>query len=80
MKANEKITFTVTDCLREIEARLSEAAGIAKAGLACAESGQEGEASRIALGVEPLICEANNFLSMAALMSRTHRRMRLETY
>ena len=60
--------------------RLSEAAGIAKAGLACAETGQEGEASRIASGVEPLICEANNFLSMATLMARMHRRMRLETY
>lgn len=73
MDAEQGTCLTITDCLREIEARLSRAAAITRAGLTCAEAGHEGEALRIVLDLEQLTGEADHLLGMAALMGRMRR-------
>jgi hypothetical protein len=56
--------------ISEMRDRLDEAAGIAKAASACAETGNISKAIEIALDVEQLIYEANTFLNAASLMHR----------
>jgi len=56
--------------ISEMRDRLEEAAAIAKAASACAESGNISKAIEIALDVEQLIYEVNTFLNAASLMNR----------
>jgi hypothetical protein len=59
--------------LAEMRQRLDQAAGIAKAAEACAETGNIEKAVEIALDVEQLIYEVNTFLNAASLMHRIYR-------
>jgi hypothetical protein len=54
----------------EIRQRLEQAAGIARAAQACAESGNVEKAIEITLDVEQLIYEVNTFLNAASMMHR----------
>lgn len=56
--------------ISEMQDRLEQAAGIAKAASACAEAGNISKAIEIALDVEQLIYEVNTFLNAASLMHR----------
>jgi hypothetical protein len=56
--------------LREIRERLEQAASIAKAAEACAESGNLDKAIEIALDIEQLIYEVNTFLNAASMIKR----------
>ena len=57
-------------CLREIRERLEEAAGIAKAADACAETGQVNKAVEISHDIEQLSYEASRLLDAASLLNR----------
>lgn len=56
--------------LREMSARLAEAAGIAKAADACAEAGSADKGVEVALGIEQLVYEASRLLDAASLLKR----------
>lgn len=56
--------------LREIHLRLNEAAGIAKAAEACAESGQVDKAVEVSHDIEQLSYEASRLLDAASLLNR----------
>lgn len=56
--------------LREIRQRLDEAAGIAKAAEACAESGQVDKAIEVSHDIEQLSYEASRLLDAASLLNR----------
>ena len=56
--------------LREIRQRLNEAAGIAKAAEACADSGQVDKAIEDSHDIEQLAYEASRLLDAASLMNR----------
>ncbi|MBZ0148003.1 MAG: hypothetical protein K8F62_10745 [Pseudorhodoplanes sp.] len=56
--------------LREIRQRLDEAAGIAKAAEACADSGQVDKAVEVSLEIEQLSYEASRLLDAASLLNR----------
>jgi hypothetical protein len=70
MSDGQGIRLSITECLRAIEERLGRAAAIAKAGLACAESGHEQEALRIVMDLEQLTGEADTLFGAAALIGR----------
>lgn len=70
MKPSE---VTVTYCLHEISLRLSDAAAIAKAAVASAEAGSEGEAGRIAMDPDELMNEAETLHRCVCLISRLTR-------
>lgn len=65
---------TAAACIRfflaELQQKLEEAAGIAKAAEACCETGNLAKAVEIALDVEQLIYEAGTFLNAASLLNR----------
>ncbi|WP_375461433.1 hypothetical protein [uncultured Enterovirga sp.] len=50
--------LNITEGLREIATRLTDAAAIAKAAVTCAESGSEREAVRLSLDLDELLSEA----------------------
>lgn len=56
--------------LREIRHRLDEAAGIAKASEACANSGQVDQAVQVSHGIEQLSYEASRLLDAVSLLNR----------
>ena len=56
--------------LKEIHARLNEAAGIAKAADACAEAGNTDKGVHVALDIEQLCYEATRLLDAASLINR----------
>lgn len=56
--------------LKEIRARLDDAARIAKAADVCAEAGSPDEAVHIALDIEQLAYEATRLLDAASLINR----------
>jgi hypothetical protein len=56
--------------LREMSTRLAEAAGVAKAADACAESGNTDKGVEVALDVEQLVYEASRLLDAASLLKR----------
>lgn len=59
--------------LTEIHARLSEAAGIAKAAEACALTGRIAEGVTVSMDIEQLIYEAGRLQDAASLLSRLSR-------
>jgi hypothetical protein len=61
-----------THLTEKMRQRLDQAAGIAKAAEACADSGNIEKAIEIALDVEQLIYEVNTFLNAASLMNRIY--------
>lgn len=56
--------------LKEIYTRLDEAASIAKAANACAESGNPDKGVHVALDIEQLVYEATRLLDAASLINR----------
>lgn len=56
--------------LREIYQRLDEAAGIAKAAEACANSGQVNKAVEVSHDIEQLSYEASRLLDAASMLNR----------
>jgi hypothetical protein len=65
--------LTIPYCLREISTRLTDAAAIAKAAVACAEAGSESEAVRIAMDLDELVGEAETLHRCVCLISRLKR-------
>ena len=65
--------LSVTGCLIEISARLTDAAAIAKAAVVCAESGSEKDAVRLSMDLDELLHEADTLHRTVALMNRTER-------
>lgn len=59
--------------LIEMRQRLDQAAGIAKAAEACAETGNIEKAIDIALDIEQMIYEVNTILNAASLMNRIYK-------
>lgn len=56
--------------LREIRQRLDDAAGIAKAAEACAETGQVNKAVEVSHDIEQLSYEASRLLDAVSLLNR----------
>ena len=56
--------------LREMSKRLTEAAGVARAADACAESGNTDKGVEVALDIEQLVYEASRLLDAASLLKR----------
>lgn len=61
---------TIKACLIEIGKNLEEAAAVAKAAVACAESGNTPKGVEIMLDIEQLAYEANSLLNAASLIKR----------
>jgi hypothetical protein len=59
--------------LTEIHARLSEAAGIAKAAEACALAGSVAQGVTVSMDIEQLIYEAGRLQDAASLLNRLSR-------
>jgi hypothetical protein len=59
--------------ISEMQERLDQAAGIARAANSCAEAGNISKAIEIALDIEQLVYEVNTFLNAASLMQRISR-------
>ena len=66
----ETIETTIKVYLRQMRARLDEAASIAKAAEACADTGNFEKGIEIALDVEQLLYEVNTFLNAASMIHR----------
>ncbi|MDP4026657.1 hypothetical protein Q8W71_29040 [Methylobacterium sp. NEAU 140] len=65
--------MSITACLAEISARLTDAAAVAKAALTCAEAGSEREAVRIAMDLDALLHEAETLHGAVCLLGRLPR-------
>lgn len=65
--------LSITGCLTEISARLTDAAAIAKAAVVCAESGSEHEAVRIAMDLDELLNEASTLHGAVCMVGRMDR-------
>lgn len=61
---------TITICLSEIRQQLEQAAGMAKAAEACADSGQVDQAVEVSLGIEQPCYEATRLLDAVSLLNR----------
>jgi len=66
----EMIETTLKVYIRQMRARLDEAAGIAKAAETCADTGNLSKGIEIALDVEQLLYEVNTLLNAASLIHR----------
>ena len=66
----ETIETTIKVYLRQMRARLDEAASITKAAEACADAGNFSKGIEIALDVEQLLYEVNTFLNAASMIHR----------
>jgi hypothetical protein len=64
------VQITTKAYLDEIRQRLDEAASIARAAQACADSGNTKQGIAIALDVEQLVYEVNTLLNAASLINR----------
>ena len=60
--------------LAEIQQRLDDAGGIARAAQACAASGNVEKGIEIALDVEQLVYEVNTLLNAASLINRISKK------
>jgi hypothetical protein len=69
MDANT-VEITIKAYLAEMRQRLEEAAGIARAAQACADTGNIEKGVEIALDVEQLVYEVNTFLNAASLIRK----------
>lgn len=65
--------LSVTRCLGEISSRLTDAAAIARAALACAEAGSEREALRIAMELDEHLFEAKTLHGAVIMIGRLQR-------
>lgn len=65
--------LNITEGLREIATRLTDAAAIAKAAVTCAESGSEREAVRLSLDLDELLGEAETLHRAVTLLNRMER-------
>lgn len=65
--------LSITACLSEISARLSEAAAVAKAALACTEAGAEREGLRIAMDLDVPLSEVGTLHAAVCLVGRLQR-------
>ncbi|WP_375462250.1 hypothetical protein [uncultured Enterovirga sp.] len=65
--------LSVTGCLVEFSARLTDAATIAKAAVVCAESGSEKEAVRLSMDLDKLLHEAETLHRAVAQTNRSER-------
>ena len=65
--------LSVAGCLNEISARMTEAAAVAKAAVACAAAGSEREAVRIAMDLDVLLNEATTLHGALCLIGRMDR-------
>jgi len=66
----ETVETTLKIYLKQMRARLDEAASIAKAAETCADNGNIQKGVEIALDVEQLLYEVNTFLNAASLIHR----------
>jgi hypothetical protein len=74
MSEKPEATMTIRSGLEAITTRLTDAAAIAKAALACADAGAQGRAVQIALDLEEPVREANTLLNMISLLQRMRDR------
>jgi hypothetical protein len=68
--ARDGVETTIKVYLSQMRVRLDEAASIAKAAEACADTGNIQKGIEIALDVEQLLYEVNTFLNAASLIHR----------
>jgi hypothetical protein len=73
MPEPQPFALTLTDCLREIAIRLTNATRITNATIACAEAGAEEEAVRSSWIFETSTYEADKLLSAVTLLNRIRR-------
>ncbi|WP_375462168.1 hypothetical protein [uncultured Enterovirga sp.] len=66
--------LSITVGLRELSTRLTDAAAILKGAVACAESGSEREALRIAMDIDELLHDAQTLHGAVCLIGRMQRR------
>ena len=66
--------LSIRACLDAISDRLTDAAAIARAAVACAEAGSEREGLRIAMSLDALLHEAVTLHGAAALIGRVQRK------
>jgi hypothetical protein len=64
------IETAIRTFLREINVRLEQASGIAKAADACAQAGNTDKGVEVALDIEQLAYEATRLLDAASLLKR----------
>ena len=64
------VEATIKVYLKQMRERLEQAASIAKAAEACADSGNVEKGIEVALDVEELIYEVNTFLNAASMINR----------
>lgn len=67
---SQTIEITIKAYLAEMRSRLEKAASIAKGAEACALSGNVEKGIEVALDVEQLVYEVNNFLNAASMINR----------
>lgn len=63
----------ITTCLEALSTRLTDAAAVAKAAVACAQNGSEREAVRIALDLDELLAESQTLHGAVCLLGRMDR-------
>jgi hypothetical protein len=66
----ETVETTIRVYIRQMRARLDEAASIGKAAEACVGTGNFSKGIEIALDVEQLLYEVNTFLNAASMIHR----------
>ena len=66
----ETVETTIKVYIKQMRARLDQAASIAKAAEACADAGNIQKGVEIALDVEQLLYEVNTFLNAASMIHR----------
>lgn len=65
--------LSIRACLGEISERMTNAAAIAKAAVACSDAGSDREALRIAMDLDALLNEASTLHGALLLISRMER-------
>lgn len=65
--------LSITACLHEVSIRLSDAAAISKAAVACAEAGSEHQALQIIMDLDTLLHEATTLHGAVCLIGRITR-------
>lgn len=68
--APDILKAAIDDMLKGMSERLADANSLAKAAVACAESGNQEQAVTIALDIEQLVYEVSTLLNAASLMNR----------
>ena len=68
--AKEPPVISMRDFLKCVRERLDEAAAIAKAAEACAETGRPDRAVGIVCNVKYLLCDVDTFINAASMIHR----------